>query len=241
MSKTFNIADLHGRHDLLVEAIRRIEEASPSGGTVVFTGDYVDRGPASRQVVETLMAGPSDPERWTWVCLRGNHEEIMYTCCLATGLVGRYWLPNGGGATLMSYGAKPGDDADPSIVPGSHIAWMRSLPIMHVDKHRIFVHAGMQGGVPIEDQAADRNTWMLYPDGAEDEYTDGDLTWHVVHGHHQHEDGPLLFAGRSNFDTLAWLTGRLVIGVWDDDKAGGPVSTITVKGAHYDDMQRVAA
>lgn len=240
MTKTFNIADLHGRHDLLVEAIRRIEEASPSGGTVVFTGDYVDRGPQSRQVIETLMAGPSDPERWTWVCLRGNHEEIMFAGCMGAL---QWWMPNGGGATLVSYGAKQGGDAREALalVPEEHLRWIMSLPIMHIDKHRLFVHAGVQAGIPIEDQDEQKNTWMLYPDGAEDAYTDGDLSWHVVHGHHQHEDGPLLFAGRSNFDTLAWLTGRLVIGVWDDDKAGGPVSTITVQGAHFEDMRRVAA
>lgn len=240
MTKTFNIADMHGRHDLLVDAIRRIEEASPSGGTVVFTGDYVDRGPASRQVIETLMAGPSDPERWTWVCLRGNHEEIMLAGCMGAL---QWWMPNGGGATLISYGAVQGGDAREalSLVPEEHLRWITSLPLMHIDKHRLFVHAGVQSGVPIEDQDEQKNTWMLYPDGAEDEYTDGDLSWHVVHGHHQHEDGPLLFKGRSNFDTFAWFTGRLVIGVWDDDKAGGPVSTITVQGLRADEARRMAA
>ncbi|ABF71298.1 p047 [Rhizobium phage 16-3] len=241
MSKTFVIADLHGRHDLLVEAIKRIEESSHSGGTVVFTGDYVDRGPASRQVIETLMAGPSDQSRWTWVCLRGNHEEIMLTCCVVTGLVGRYWLPNGGGATLVSYGQKVGEDVDVSVVPNGHLEWIRSLPVMHIDKHRLFVHAGVQGGVPLEEQDAEKNVWMLYPDGAEDGYKDDGLSWHVVHGHHQHEDGPMLYAGRSNFDTLAWWTGRLVVGVFDDEVPGGPVSTIEVKGPHIEDMRRAAA
>lgn len=236
MSKTFNIADLHGRHDLLVEAIRRIEEASPSGGTVVFTGDYVDRGPASRQVVETLMAGPADPGRWKWVCLRGNHEEIMLSGCMG---VLQWWMPNGGGATLVSYGAVQGGDAREalSLVPQEHLEWMASLPLMHNDGKRLFVHAGVDETIPLADQDDQRCTWMLYPDGYE--YGHGEL--HVVHGHHQHEDGPLLLKGRSNFDTLAWLTGRLVIGVWDDDKAGGPVSTIEIKGPHIEDMRRAAA
>ncbi|PDS97494.1 hypothetical protein CO659_12560 [Rhizobium sp. S9] len=224
MTKTYIIADLHGRHDLLVAAIERIEQSSHSGGTIVFTGDYVDRGPQSRQIIETLMAGPQTPG-WKWVCLRGNHEEIMMAGCL--GML-HWWLPNGGGATLMSYGAKAGGNAmdAAALVPDEHLQWMRSLPVIHTDKHRLFVHAGVQAGIPLEQQDEQKNTWMLYPDGAEDGY--GDL--HVVHGHHQHEEGPLLFAGRSNFDTLAWYTGGLVIGVFDDDVPGGPISTIEIKG-----------
>jgi serine/threonine protein phosphatase 1 len=54
---------------------------------------------------------------------------------------------------------------------------------------------------------------------------------HVVHGHDNSPDGPLLYAGRTNLDTLAWRTGRLVIGVFDDDRPGGPVDLIVVKGA----------
>lgn len=225
MTKTYIIADLHGRHDLLVAAIERIEAGNHTGGTIVFTGDYVDRGPSSRQVIETLMAGPSAPDRWTWICLRGNHEEIMFAGCLGAL---QWWMPNGGGATLVSYGAEVGGDATEalSLVPKEHLEWIMSLPVMHNDGKRLFVHAGVQSGVPLDEQDEQRNTWMIYPDGAEDGY--GDL--HVVHGHHQHEDGPLLLKGRSNFDTLAWFTGRLVVGAFDDDVAGGPVSTIEIKG-----------
>lgn len=222
MPKTFVIADLHGRHDLLCAALNRIEESSHVGGTVVFTGDYVDRGPESRQVVETLMAGPCTPG-WKWVCLRGNHEEIMYAGCAG---VLAWWMPNGGGATLLSYGAKVGDDLSDAIklVPQEHLEWMINLPVIYNDGKRLFVHAGVEAGVPLDRQSKQTNTWMLYPDGAEDGYED----LHVVHGHHQHQDGPLLFSGRSNFDTLAWHTGRLVVGVFDDDLPGGPVSLIEV-------------
>lgn len=234
MSKTYIIADLHGRHDLLAAAIERIEQSSHSGGTVVFTGDYVDRGPQSRQVIETLMAGPKSPG-WKWVCLRGNHEEIMMAGCMGAL---NWWLPNGGGATLGSYGAKQGDDARSALelVPQEHLRWIMTLPVIHTDGKRLFVHAGVQGGVTLAEQDEQQNTWMLYPDGAEDGY--GEL--HVVHGHHQHEEGPLLFAGRSNFDTFAWYTGRLVVGVFDDDVAGGPISTIEIKGPTIHELMEAA-
>ncbi len=236
MTKTFIIADLHGRHDLLVAAIERIEQSSHSGGTIVFTGDYVDRGPASRQVIETLMAGPTDPDRWKWICLRGNHEEIMMAACYAPGLASSWWIPNGGGATLMSYGHEEGEAIDVSVVELAHLQWMAGLPITHNDGKRVFVHAGVQEGVPLDEQDEQKNTWMLYPEGAEDGY--GHL--HVVHGHHQYEDGPLLLRGRSNFDTLAWYTGRLVVGVFDDDTAGGPVSTIEIKGPTIHELKEAA-
>lgn len=142
-----------------------------------------------------------------------------------------WWMENGGGQTLLSYGQEYGHVPDPSVVPGPHLAWMAGLPVTHNDGKRLFVHAGVQSGVALTDQDEQRNTWMLYPDGAEDGYTTADgAELHVVHGHHQHEEGPLLFVGRTNLDTLAWWTGRLVIGVFDDDKPGGPVATIEVKG-----------
>jgi serine/threonine protein phosphatase 1 len=75
LTKTYVIADLHGRYDLLNLALTRIEASAP--GTVVFLGDYIDRGPASRQIIERLIAGPS--VGWNWVTLKGNHEELLVT------------------------------------------------------------------------------------------------------------------------------------------------------------------
>lgn len=235
MTKTYIIADLHGRHDLLVKAIERIEDGNHSGGTIVFTGDYIDRGPTSRQVVETLMAGPQIPG-WKWICLQGNHEEIMMAGCL--GLL-HWWLPNGGGATLVSYGAKPGSDAHEAVklVPKDHLSWMFDLPLYYEDDHRVFVHAGVDETLDLPDTPSKVLQWHRY----DREYPHGYRGKHVVHGHEQYEDGPVLHAGRSDFDTLAWWTGRLVVGVFDDEVAGGPVATIEIQGPHIEDMQRSAA
>lgn len=235
MSKTFIIADLHGRHDLLIAAIERIEQASHSGGTIVFTGDYVDRGPTSRQVIETLMAGPSDPSRWKWVCLQGNHEEIMLAGCL--GVV-HWWIPNGGGATLMSYGAQPGGDAHEAIklVPGEHLDWIAGLRHYYEDEHRVFVHAGVDETLDLAETPSKVLQWHRY----EREYPHGYRGKHVVHGHEQYEDGPVLHEGRSDFDTFAWYTGRLVVGVFDDEVPGGPVSSIEIKGPTIHELREAA-
>lgn len=223
MSKTYAIADLHGRVDLLEMALTRIEE-SAEGGTVVFMGDYVDRGPESRQVLERLMDGPTK-RGWEWVCLQGNHEAMMLAC-LARQAEMSWWMVNGGAATMISYGQEDGERVDPGLVPAWHKRWLRDLPLFHADKHRVYVHAAVVNGVPLDKQREEVMQWMLYrPD---DEGGHGDR--HVVHGHHQFADGPKVYRGRTDLDTFAWATGRLVVGVFDDDTPGGPAATIEIRG-----------
>jgi serine/threonine protein phosphatase 1 len=137
-----------------------------------------------------------------------------------------WWLTNGGGATLISYGQQVGDQADVAVVPGSHLDWVERLPLMYVDTHRIFVHAGIDPNCPLDEQDADDVVWKIYPD-----YDDGGhLQRHVVHGHHQHPHGPIFKKNRTNLDTLAWYTGRLSIGVFDDAEPGGPIEVFEVNG-----------
>jgi serine/threonine protein phosphatase 1 len=223
MAKTFAIADLHGHFDLLEMALREIE-ASDDGGKVVFMGDYVDRGPKSRQIIERLMAGPTKAG-WEWFCLQGNHEAMMLAC-LAGQAEMSWWMVNGGGYTLASYGQKEGERVDSGIVPDAHKEWLSGLPLFHADTHRVYVHAGVSKGTPLDQQHEEVLQWMLYRE--DDAGGHGDR--HVVHGHHQFADGPKLYSGRTDLDTFAWATGRLVVGVFDDEKAGGPVAMIEVRG-----------
>jgi serine/threonine protein phosphatase 1 len=221
---TYAIADLHGRFDLLNAAFEKIADHATAPHTVICLGDYVDRGPQSRQIIEFLMAGSRTPGQ-TLICLKGNHEAMMVQCCRDPGQIG-WWLGNGGGSTLVSYGQMLGEVADPSVVPEAHLAWLAELPLMHVDTHRIYVHAGVDFSKPLEIQGENDLLWRRYPPG--DEHGHG--TRHVVHGHDPFEKGPILLAGRTDLDTLAWATGRLVIGVFDDAVPGGPVNLIEVLG-----------
>jgi len=210
MSKTYAIADLHGRFDLLEIALARITERAEPPATVVTLGDYVDRGPDSRKIVERLMAGLGR-DGWRLICLRGNHEDIMWQTCRRLPDVD-WWLTNGGGATLISYGQQVGDQADVAVVPASHLDWVERLPLMYVDTHRVFVHAGLDPNCPLDEQDAEDVVWKIYPDDDDS----GHFQRHVVHGHHQHPHGPIFKKNRTNLDTLAWYTGRLAIGVFDD-------------------------
>lgn len=225
MPNTYAIADLHGRLDLLELALARIAEHAKLPAKVVTMGDYSDRGPQSRQIIERLMTGPGH-DGWTWVHLKGNHEDIMLQA-LRDPSKQDWWMQNGGGQTLASYGG---------AVDREHVRWIDALPLYHEDKHRVFVHAWVHPTTPLSEQADLRCYhgepalfWTLYRDDDEG----GHLGKHVVHGHHQHADGPVLKKNRTNLDTFAWYSGRLVVGVFNDDKAGGPIEFIQVKGEPF--------
>ena len=219
MSLTYVIPDIHGRHDLLSEALAEIAMRSGGdAGLIVTIGDYVDKGPDSKGVIDRLLAGVD--AGWNLVALKGNHDALM-VAALRDPANMAVWMGKGGGAALASYGG------DPAAVPSAHIDWLDGLRLMHVDAHRVYVHAGVDPGIPLGRQSEATLLWKRYPK----EFYDGFGALHVVHGHDNHPEGPLLYEGRTNLDTLAWRTGRLTVGVFDDDRPGGPIDFIVVRGA----------
>ena len=214
-SRTYVVPDLHGRFDLLEMALARIEAEAP--GRVVFTGDYIDRGPQSREILERLIAGPRQ-SGWKWICLKGNHEDMALQAH-ADPRKARWWLDNGGDATLASYGGRRSLSGDASRIDPAHLEWMRALPLFHQDAYRLYIHAGVDEGVPLAEQSHNL-MWKRYRPDIDAGY--GAL--HIVHGHDPVEDGPKLFSRRTDLDTGAFFTGRLVVGVFDDDMPGGPAA-----------------
>lgn len=226
MPNTYVIADLHGRFDLLVKAYAAIERHAGGQGTIIHLGDYVDRGPQSRQVIEFLMDEKTILHGLRRIVLRGNHEEIMLVTCV-NGIRPDWWISNGGGRTLISYGhPKEADEINVNVVPQEHLRWIADLPFTAEDQHRFYVHAGVLEGKPLEEQEAEILTWYIYPEHHPGFYNGK----HVVHGHHQHADGPKSQPGRTDLDTMAWYTGRLAIGVFDDNQPGGPVEILWAEG-----------
>ena len=218
MSLTYVIPDLHGRFDLLREALARIaDHAAGSTGTIVALGDYVNKGPDSKQVVTRMRAGVFDG--WGFFPLKGNHDVMMVEALRDRSKMDG-WIEKGGDTTIKSYGG------DPSRIPEEDVAWLDALPLMHIDAHRIFVHAGVDPDVPLGAQGDHTLLWKRYAKG----YKGGFGDRHVVHGHNSFADGPELYEGRTNLDTLAWRTGRLVTGVFDDTRPDGPVDFVVVRG-----------
>lgn len=214
MSLTYAIADLHGRFDLLKTALESIaSHAADVEYRVVTLGDYVDRGPESRQVVEHLMKSQAAGQ--SLICLKGNHEFMMHEA-LTTSLASDRWARNGGETTLKSYNDE---------VPSSHLHWVKNLATMHVDRHRVFVHAGVDPTKALDEQIEEFMLWHRYPANADI----GHRGRHVVHGHTPNPRGPERYRNRTNLDTLAWRTGRLVVAVFDDDRPGPAIGYIEVK------------
>lgn len=220
--KYYAIADLHGRYDLLLEAVNKIyEHAGKDDYKIITLGDYIDRGPQSREIIEHLMGRTGDT-----ICLKGNHEAMMVET-IRTPLDPDWWVGNGGHTTLRSYGSEikvspfygvPLVGYDPHVVPQEHVDWIDNLPLFYETEKQVFVHAGIpDNNLPLEKQNKEKMMWMLYNP------TDmgGYQGKHVVHGHHQFADGPHEWkgskrGGRTDLDVFAWNTGRLVIGVFDD-------------------------
>jgi serine/threonine protein phosphatase 1 len=219
MVQTFVIPDIHGRLDLLCDGLDQITARSRGrAGVIVTLGDYVDKGPQSKGVVDRLLAGVG--EGLSLVTLKGNHDTMMLDALRdPSKLPG--WLAEGGDAALTSYG---GDIVN---VPQTHTDWFDRLRLVYVDAHRLYVHAGVDPDLPLDQQSEKTLLWKRYDAG----FPGGFRNFHVVHGHDNCPDGPLLYEGRSNLDTLAWRTGRLTIGVFDDERPGGPNDLIVIKGA----------
>lgn len=227
--KTYAIGDLHGRYDLLEKAIEAIETDSPEGGRFIICGDFVDRGPQSKEIIQRLIAGPSS-DKWEWITLQGNHEAMMIGAYYQAGNL-LHWLYNGGGATLASYS----DDKSytyPLPIDRDHISWLIHRPVYFEDENHIFVHAGVPHDELVTETDRGILQWMLHDGDIPNVEGYEDLPnisgKHIVHGHHQSDLHPLRLPHRTNLDTFAWHSGRLAIGVFDETH-GPPLKIIEVK------------
>lgn len=215
-TRLYVVGDIHGRADLLGilhEAIGEDAADAPARRVIVYLGDYVDRGAESSAVVEMLASGPL--ETFEAVHLLGNHEAWLLDF-LDDPDQGAGWIMNGGSATLMSYGI---DAAGISFqgdrlakaraelrrrLPPTHLAFLESLKLSHVEGDYLFVHAGIRPGVPLDRQSVDDLVWIR------DEFlfSDADHGKVVVHGH-TIVDEPEVLENRIGIDTGAFATGRL--------------------------------
>lgn len=210
---TFAVGDIHGCLDELRDLLDEIEARAPTG-RVIFLGDLIDRGPDSRSVVELIMAGPQKPG-WTWLTLKGNHEEMLLGAVSGESDVD-WWLMNGGEETVESYDG---------TVPEPHLAWMRALPLILVERFRIFVHAGVDETHPLDQQGEEIFLWIRRPDDHSGDY------WgrHLCHGHTPSRANPRTVGNRTNVDSGAVFGGALSCAVFDDDMPGGPIDFLMTK------------
>lgn len=213
----YAIGDIHGCLDELLQLERMIVEDAADVGEgerwLVTLGDYVDRGPNSAQVIGHLMSAP--PAGFRRIALVGNHEQLLLDF-LADPVANAQWMDFGGLETARSYGMRDRPVAGGargaraiaadlnSLIPESHLDFLRSLPIgLAVPGHQ-FVHAGIRPGVPIDQQTDEDLIWIRDP--FLEEAGDGDVI--VVHGHTPATE-PEIRGWRIGIDTGAFANGRL--------------------------------
>ncbi|WP_373504017.1 metallophosphoesterase family protein [Aestuariivirga sp.] len=192
----FCIGDIHGHFDKLMALVGHCRAFAEAAGvettSFILLGDYVDRGPASREVLDFLAARPANLRA---IC--GNHEDMMMAA-LAGGEQLDRWLSNGGYETLESYGAD-----DLHQVPRDHFDFLSALPTFIDDGQRLFVHAGIDPAAP---EARDRHTLLWTRKHPPEDQT---LSRFIVHGHTPVRGLPELKRNRLNLDTGAGWGRRL--------------------------------
>lgn len=212
----YAVGDVHGEQTMLEQLLNLIrQDAGRRGGqpVLIFLGDYIDRGPASRGVIELLrtLQMPGFEVR----CLLGNHEQALLAF-LEAPEAGQEWLSFGGSATLMAYGVRPPvgrcepdelrrlRDALAAAVPVSHLSFLQSLLPWTTCGDYAFVHAGIRPGVALEEQSLDDLLWIR----------DAFLDWErphgkrIVHGHTVVRF-PQILPNRIGIDTGAFASGIL--------------------------------
>jgi serine/threonine protein phosphatase 1 len=158
-ARLFAIGDIHGCARELERLVRALEPAA--GDTLVFVGDYVDRGADSRAVIDDLLDLARRPGLTT-VFLKGNHEDMFLDYIGHRGHWGESWMLNGGPATLRSYGLSPhtpGPDVLAAL-PAEHVAFLDGLEPWRFVEDWLLVHAGINPERAWEEQEEEDLFWI---------------------------------------------------------------------------------
>jgi predicted MPP superfamily phosphohydrolase len=214
-TRVYCIGDIHGRDDLLREMAERVgadlKTRSFDHAVTVFLGDYIDRGPDSKSVVERLASG-------SWptpiIALAGNHEDFLLTFLDDAGFLA-FWRSQGGLETLHSYGVNIGlamagrgfeevRATFTTCLPKHHRDFINALKVSAVIGDYFFCHDGVRPGVPLDRQ--DRDDLLNIREPFLSSVAEhGKL---VVHGHTP-AVVPEIRPNRIGIDTAAFATGQL--------------------------------
>lgn len=189
-SAIFAIGDSHGCVDELRALLGKIDPKP--GDTVVFLGDYIDRGPDSKGVIDVVRG--YQPEGVRVVALKGNHEDMMERALLDKNLL-EWWYRNGGEATVQSYGGSIPEDAR---------AWCRALPLTYRADGHFFCHAGVHPNATLDEQDEESLLWIR----SKFLLSRKDFGARIVHGHTP-SDKVEVEPNRINVDTGCVYGGHL--------------------------------
>lgn len=208
----YAVGDIHGHareHSLL---LRRIESDARDAVVherplLVFLGDYVDRGPDSRGVIDAVLEVEA-AGAFEMAALKGNHEDALIRF-LSDPTYGDAWIDNWGQATLRAYGVDPRSGAGVrarflAALPERHRSFLDRLSLSHTQGDYHFVHAGVGPGIPLEAQDERDLLWIRH------EFLTSDAAFGkvIVHGHTPARE-PQVRPNRIGVDTGCYFTGVL--------------------------------
>lgn len=160
--RIFAVGDIHGCRDeaaAMMDFLAR-ERLLNQEDQLVFIGDYIDRGPDSKGVIELMLKVKREFPRT--IFLKGNHEDMLLSFLGLEGTAGMGFIPNGGDATLRSYGIDPTLSPDDVYrkLPPVHVEFFRTLDTYAIVAGYVFVHAGLNPLRDLRDQAYEDIYWI---------------------------------------------------------------------------------
>ena len=232
-TRAYAVGDCHGcleaLRDLRAAIVADSARADAEGPraqrrVVVYLGDYIDRGPDSRGVIDLLIGEPL--AGFETIHMLGNHEALMRGF-LDGEDVASVWMMNGGIETMRSYGLDvaalngpwPGGDAPAlraaltAAMPEAHRVFIDGLALSHTEGDYYFVHAGIRPGVPLERQGENEMLWIREPFLG----STADHGKVIVHGHSVARE-PEVRPNRIGIDTGACFGGKLTALVLEDNR-----------------------
>jgi serine/threonine protein phosphatase 1 len=157
MPDTYVIGDLHGRLDLLDRLMDRINP-NLQGDRLIFMGDYIDRGPYPRGVVDYVLRLKNLAAPEGVILLKGNHEAMFLNFLQGRDI--ELFLFNGGLRTIVDYWGEDWEEREKLVLPPDHQKFYEELKLYYETPEYIFVHGGLKPGVPLEEQTEEDLLWI---------------------------------------------------------------------------------
>lgn len=198
-AKVFAIGDIHGCDIELEELLHKLPLETDS--TIIFLGDYVDRGPNSKAIIDTIIGLK---KKYNTIALMGNHESMFLEFIKdPSSVLAGFFVLNGGSATLASYVTVDNQYE----IPEHHIDFLNNLQLYHETETHLFVHAGLPN-VAIKNIDPKKHfndlLWIRRP------FHESQFNWNkkIVHGHTPQQE-VFLSDRRINLDTGCVFNGHL--------------------------------
>ena len=201
------IGDIHGMYFKLIELMNTISPSKED--KIIFMGDYIDRGPDSKQVLDYVISMIEDG--FNVIPLKGNHEDMFINYLRKDEVEDGLFLYNGGRKTIESYRKV---NNGKFLLPKKHRQFLDNLKLYHEEEFYFFVHAGVSPNVNPSQVDSDDALWIR------EDFIWSDNNWGkvIVFGHTIQSDGPLIMHNKRGIDTGAFSRDKLTAMVIDEGR-----------------------